>query len=278
MPYRFEDRPVSRIADLLECLKEDQEALLSTLTDPQTERSRVVWYRGLPSDNLSLLPTLYRENIPVNDEDNLMNRFKQNAYEFLDERPQGEWEWMLLARHHGLPSRLLDWTENPLVGLFFACNYYRLDDIDGDGALWCLLPGELNRIASNYSIEWSNGLPMFLDENPLSEQNEFLSNYKPSRLYDIPPQTSIAPAAATSIRTNKRIQAQQGVFTIHHSDNTPLERWGGGTHLWKYTIPRGSKRAIHDELRRLGVSELTLFPDQDRVAMEAKRGYLYGEI
>lgn len=271
MPYRFKNRKVTRVAELLEFMKKDQEVLLSELPEPQRKRFLGVWYRGLSSARLKLLPTLHRSEIPVADEVHIMNKFKQNAHEFLAERPQGEWEWMLLARHHGLPSRLLDWTENPLVGLFFAANGYNSEYADSNGALWCLSPPDLNKVASNDTIR-ADVLPMFLDENELSPEDEFLTNYKTSYV-----SKAVArgwpPAAAISIRTTKRIQAQHGVFTIHHSDTKPIEGWADGSHLWRYVVPRDAKASIRNELRSSGVTALTLFPDLDNVAREASRGY-----
>ena len=272
MPHRFRDRRVTSVAELLRFIREDHKALLAELPEQHRKRFLGVWYRGLPSARLNLLPTLHRDKISVTDEVHLMNRFKQNAHEFLDERPQGEWEWMLLARHHGLPSRLLDWTENPLVGLFFASNGYNSDYSNSNGALWCLSPPHLNEVASNGTIR-SDVLPMFLDEDELSPEDEFLTVYKTSLVSKAISEEPTPPAAAISIRTTKRIQAQLGVFTIHHADMKPLEEWSGGTYLWKYIVHRADKASIRKELRRAGVTALTLFPDLDNAAREAMRGY-----
>ena len=272
MPYRFTDRKVTTVAELSAFMKKDQEALFRELPEQQHKRFPGVWYRGLSSGGLELVPTLHRSKIPVADEVHLMNRFKQNAHEFLAERPQGEWEWMLLARHHGLPSRLLDWTENPLVGLFFATDGYNSDYADSNGALWCLSPSRLNEIASNDTIR-SDVLPMFRDENELSPADEFLANYKTSFVRNAISTESRPPAAAISIRTTKRIQAQLGVFTIHHADTKPLEDWTDRSYLWRYVVPRDAKASIQDELRSSGVTALFLFPDLDNVAREARRGY-----
>lgn len=270
MPHRFQDRTITRTADLFDFMEEDQHALCRDNLDSQEKPAPSVWYRGLPSSKYKLLPTLHRYNIPVDSEADLMNRFKQNAHEFLEERPQGEWEWMLLARHHGLPSRLLDWTENPLVGLFFASEANRHKN--NDGILWCLSPQQLHSAASRRDPP-DGALPMLLDEEEPSPSNELLSNYRTSRVSQTSDEISVPPAPALSIRTNKRIQAQLGVFTIHHADRTPLERWGDRSHLWKLIVPKACKTKIQGELRRVGITSLTLFPQLDNVALEAKRDY-----
>ena len=271
MPTLYDDREITSLADLLGHITEDLNNVTGGLSEGGLNGHLGIWFRGLSFHGHSLLPTLHRRGQPLHSESYLLNRFKQNAHQFLDYRPQGEWEWMLLARHHGLPSRLLDWSENPLIGLYFATGE-DANNPDSNGALWCLSPGELNILASNGTIP-SDELPMFLDESELTQTDEFLMNYRASRLPPAPNADAVAPAAAASIRIHSRIRAQQGVFTIHHIDKTPLEDWSPGRHIWRYIVPSELKARIRNELRLFGITPLSVFPSLDHVASEASRGY-----
>lgn len=267
MAPRFRERRIGTVADLLRHLKEDERRLPVGAGNSR----EVVWYRGLSKKSHDLVPTFHVGRHDVNNEIYMMNLFRQNAHEFLAGRdPSSEWEWMILMRHHGLPSRLMDWTENPLVGLYFATEVHARRR-DTDGVMWCLLPTQLNR----WSLNWpssSHALPMFTEQESEFSlgENESLLNYLPSRVRRPRSRVSpLAPAAAIGVRTSKRIQAQRGVFTIHHSDRTPLQHAGDQSHVWKFIIPVLQKAAIRAELRRLSITELTLFPELDHVASEA---------
>ena len=273
MPNKFTDRSITSLAELIDLVGQDYDTLETEWSKEPQAPFPGVWYRGLSSHSQPLLPTLHRDTIPVRDESVIMNRFKQNAYEFLEERPEGEWEWMFLARHHGLPSRLLDWSENCLVALFFAAGGFEQNGPNSaDGVIWCLLPTKLNGIASNSTIR-TDVVPMFADHPDLSSEDEFLNNYKTSVMSHFIGTPSIPPAAGISIRTTRRIRAQQGVFTVHHAESRPINKWGDGTHVWRFVIPNEAKMKLLLELRQTGLTLLTLFPELDNVAKEAKRGY-----
>lgn len=266
MARPFRDRKLRTVGRLLQLLKLDEQKLSGGpgLASP-------VWYRGLSRASYNLVPTLHVKGLDPKDEVFMMNKFRQDAHKSLEGRePASEWEWMFLMRHHGSPSRLLDWSENPLVGLYFATEVSD-DAKTEDGALWCLLPLTLNR----WSLGWpsdSSALPMFTvdtDEFPRGE-NETLLNYLPSYMRDLRRGAkSLAPAAAMSIRTSPRIQAQLGTFTIHHANSTPLENYEDHSHVWRFTVPAEAKAAIRSELRRIGIMEMTLFPELDNLAAEA---------
>lgn len=82
------------------------------------------WFRGHADTKWLLVPWVYRpDNRDVLDEDGLRDEFRRCAWPYLTgaaREPTDDWEWYFLMRHHGVPTRLLDWTESALVACYFA--------------------------------------------------------------------------------------------------------------------------------------------------------------
>ena len=240
------DRTVTGIGELLDCLSE------------QVPENEQVWFRGHADASWKLECTLAR-NGGMDNELPLIRRFKQNALPLITNRPGDEWEWLFLMQHHGLPTRLLDWSESVLVALYFAVNDDSADHEEKNGCIWALLPHELNAISLR-------------DENAkavlgLGDDKHF-DDYLPSKI-GAQVQT-FQPLAATAVRNNPRIQMQQGVFTVSHKDLSGLDDLQNTDPIWKIVIPTASKQNFRHQLKALNLSKLSLFPELANAAEHAR--------
>ena len=93
-------------------------------------------FRGVISKKYELVPKVgrqqFRNNYSLRSEKLLLRIFKQRAIAHVPFIPKNDLEWLALGQHHGLPTRMLDWTTSPLVALYFAVN----KDINDDSAVY----------------------------------------------------------------------------------------------------------------------------------------------
>jgi hypothetical protein len=221
-----------------------------------------VWFRGQAVARWQLQPSIMRPPHSADDEVVLLKKFKQNAVPLIDAVPTREAEWLFLMQHHGVPTRLLDWTESPLVALYFAV----AESLDAkhrnkDAALWCLYPHVLNELAG-IRMQPEHDVPSFGHET-------YLDDYLPSRATGITT-ASKQPVALIAPRPFRRLHVQQGVFTISHRNLTPLEKLedksGDQPHIVKLVIPAAAKPKLCKELLLLQIDRLALFPELENVA------------
>ncbi|WP_062817840.1 FRG domain-containing protein [Alcanivorax sp. NBRC 102024] len=209
-----------------------------------------IWYRGQSRKEWPLLPGYLRLNQPPS-EATLIKRFKQSAAMLVQNTPNQSFDWLFLMQHYGVPTRLLDWSESPLVALYFAVDGDS-DGHDEDAALWSLRPSELNKNAGINNVDEEFFIPSFEDIE--------LTNYSVENLAQNQ-RTQLRPLATIATRNNARIQAQHGVFTIHHHERVPIEEIGDASHVVKYIIPGDSRNSIVKQLSLLGYTKFQLFPE-----------------
>lgn len=229
---------ISNISDLLN-------ALSTGISDYQGS----IWFRGQGEFDWPLTPGYYRLTSPP-PETTLLKRFKQSAAMLLQKDPAASFDWLFLMQHYGIPTRLLDWTESPLIALYFVISTMHEDR---DGALWLLKPSDLNKVAKINDQNEEFFIPSFEDDE--------LQTYTIESLSTGPRRTRLTPLATIATRNNARIQAQLGVFTIHHLDETPIENIGDGSHVIKYRIPHVARDSLKRELALLGYNKFSVFPE-----------------
>lgn len=180
-----------------------------------------LWYRGASTIDYGLRPGLYwRDKADL--ESNLVHKFLVRYKAYTKESITNPWELYALMQHHGLPTRLLDWTKSPLIALFFALT--QDPNIDKDRVVWVLPPYDLNK--SSLGLD-SIFCPAILSSRHLEVDGETSINldaYLPEALdpddnYSLPPRV-IAIETPLSIA---RVHSQQGCFTLHGSNQAGVE-------------------------------------------------------
>jgi hypothetical protein len=220
------------------------------------------WFRGHTDATYVLAPSSFRSASHRQNEGAMIKRFMLDAQRYLTDVPAEPWDWLFMAQHHGVPTRLLDWTENALVGLFFACeNTMGPLGIPPDGDVWILEPTALNTVSNLYDGQHRDDVPMF-------GIDAFLEPYHP---FSSPtPQTPLHPVAALAARSFQRITAQWGTFTIT-GKSEPLEAHPSAAgFLKRVRIPATSKLDILQQLAYIGIEERIVYPDLHRLGQRVK--------
>ncbi len=233
---------------------------ISNLRD--TTADQLVWFRGQKSSKWCLLPNIARksEAYPegmLDHEIPAVKRFKQNADAFLTRLPTDEWGWIFLMQHHRGLTRLLDWSESPLVALYFAISG---GGDDQDGVVWCLDPMALNTHSGHRRTNKKDVLAFGVDDA--------LNNYLPERATNNG--AEMQPIAAIGPRNSRRMIAQSGTFTIMHHSIMAVEDVGDKNHVWRLVIRAADKASLRQELKLLGFNEFMLFPDLETLSVHTQ--------
>jgi hypothetical protein len=232
MPYPFPLHGESTVESVSEFVAEVFEK--STAVSIYRGHTNSLWelspkIERLLAGNTSTTDRIFRER-------RAFDEFKRVSQPHLTRIPSNDWEFLAVARHYGLPTRLLDWTENSLAALYFSVE----DAFDGDAAVW------------SYQ---RTGAPLTIatESDPLAITD----------LHEFHP-----PHIAT------RLAVQSSVFTVHPLDFADREvQWLGPAH--KFVVPASARVRVRRELQRLGMHRATLFPDLDGIAQYISRS-LFG--
>jgi hypothetical protein len=242
------------------------------------ELGEQLWWRGHRNQGWGLKPSIWRkEHAEYADQEvAYLNHFQGRAIcqQESHRTPETNIEWLFLAQHYGLPTRLLDWTESPLVALYFAVIADDTDkEADGkDACLWALAPTKLNYEFSKRpdSEERLNGFASIelnvvkgiasLAFGDKSDSCSNSANGKPSD-NQLPSVLALQPW-----ESNDRIIAQSGRFTLHRSENALETLAFQRPYLKKIIIPQKAKEILRGCLEVFGIRRWNIFPDLENLA------------
>lgn len=221
------------------------------------------WFRGcgIYPDHL-LEPTLLRHVDvkaktldPVILEQRLKSRFLQTSAPFLNSVPTNPFDWLFLQQHYGVPTRLLDWTENPFIALYFALSS---GSAANDACVWLLNPIKWNQKALN-----NPNLDRIPDAT-MTQATQFLAN--PGD--DFSPND---PIAIYGNHTNPRITAQRGTFVMFCKSSDSMETKGYPDDcLLCLRIPAANRKSIYEKLLSIGYTHSVVYPDLSGLGAEIK--------
>jgi hypothetical protein len=212
------------------------------------------WWRGHSDVAWPLVPSLYRKGF-ANKEFNINGRFRMMAKARHSNCPSNQdlFGWLFLMQYYRLATRLLDWSESPLVALYFVTEAKAGDETDG--ALWGLIPSELNVHQMK-----TDAIRMPGSKNL---HKLCLEAFAPKK---VNPDCRIL--SVLTEQSDLRHLVQQSVFTIHGCD-TPMNHLSGSDdYLALIRIPASSKPAFRQVLALFGISRAGLFPDLENLAEE----------
>ncbi|GHU89073.1 hypothetical protein FACS1894155_05250 [Bacteroidia bacterium] len=206
------------------------------------EKNAELLFRGQGIDK-PLIPKIGRLNLRIETdiiktEKLMLEEFRRGILPLTEFKPENNWDLLALAQHHGLPTRLLDWSYSALIALWFAVDRPPLKDENGElenGVLWIL-----SADVEDFRTDTTTADPL---DNKI---------------------TKIFRSAVVS----RRISAQAGVFTVHKilKDNKMIRFENNKNYKSKLTklLIKGKDFAkIRKQLSMLGINYATIFPDID---------------
>lgn len=255
---RFEKCPVDclRVTDRIASLGDYLTLLSSTLSDDER-----FWFRGHREVAWDLIPSalrfsdLQKRNAALD----LMPDFRRVAEIKLDRPPypNENLKWLQLAQHYGIPTRLLDWTESATFALYFACD--PSNGVDEDGIVFMLNPQNLRPAMPQKA------------RSPMDGNSEAALVEKYLRLDGREqPRSRLGTMAINPVWNSERLMLQRGVFTLHGSRRFALDNKQAPS-LVGVPILSEMKPRLRRELARIGVDEMTIFPELEHACCHIRR-------
>jgi hypothetical protein len=217
----------------------------------QSHNATKYLFRGHSNVDWPLLPKVGRQEYTKGFTTNLTDKtildsWKRYSEPHLSRKPVDDWDWLTLAQHHGLATRLLDWTKNPLVALYFATEQIHYEQ---DACVYIL---------------------NFKDRSFVTEGVDPFKIGQSGIFY---------PKGLSA-----RVINQRGCLSISHQPEVPFDELYNNYEFKKILIKRRSINNIRKVLEMYSVNEFTIYPDLDglskylnRYVLDHKIGDLLGD-
>ncbi len=205
--------------------------------------------------------------------DNLINDFMSIALSKMSYIPTNYFEKMLTAQHYGIPTRLQDWSESPLVALFFATSNSKTLKEEDYCIIWCLNPLELNAKSKRIVSDLTNNT--YIPNISLDSSREIALGYIDSYYGQDPKaEHDLFPIAIRTYKINPRIEAQKGVFLIYPRERKSLMEFGDvEQYLMKFIIKKDVAEELENILSMYKINNFQLFPEISSIALDVKKSY-----
>ncbi|HOI25723.1 MAG TPA: FRG domain-containing protein [Caldisericia bacterium] len=206
-----------------------------------------VLFRGQEVD-WPLLPKIARiapDREILDAERKMFTDFKVYSLSYLKVRLDNDWDWLAMAQHYGLSTRLLDWSANPLIALWFAVKLPPCED--KDGVVWCFKPAD-----EDFVIDYNNS-PFSIKATKVFQPKHF----------------------------SDRIRSQSAFFTAHKWDSKKNKFYKFETmkkylnKLTKIVIPRSQFSNFRYNLDQFGINQSVVFPDLDGLCAHIQWRYTF---
>jgi hypothetical protein len=212
--------------------------------------SDLYMFRGQENIDWELIPSLGRFSSILKEfkwwldfEDYILDEFRKYSIRFIKDIPHTEIEWLVLAQHHGLPTRLLDWTRNPLVALYFAVN----NSFCGHNSIvWAISPNTWSIDIEDIHVDKLDlYFPKHIDERIIAQNSCFTIHPLPNFADKFIP--------LDKLEVNADLIA-------------------------KFIIPNNQRRNILERLDHIGINHYSLFQNLDGISKYFREKYFDANI